>query len=170
MSMGLMCWFLLADAAAMMVMELGSRYPPNEVMDALSIVYPQFWLELGHEDKLTWYMNTLKQTYAHTKDISSATHVYDTYPTILRGMALDRHFNWFVVAIENNSPHAMRAMDTHIHPLTKLWRALAQYGPLKGMFPEFFKLVEIATIQVRGYILKICYFVKSFLCFLYSCF
>ena len=163
MSKGLMCWFLLADAATMMVMELGSRYPPSEVMDALSIVYPQFWLELGPEDKLTWYMNTLKQTYAHTKDISSATHVYDTCPAMLSDMALDRQFHWFVVAIKNNSPYAMRAMDTHIHPLTKLWCALAQYGPLKGMFPEFFKLTEIATIHVRGYILKICYFIMLML-------
>ena len=137
----LLCWFFIADVAAMMVMELESRFPPSEVMDALSIVYPQFWLEPGHEDKLTGYMNTLKQTYAHTKD---------TRPAVLSAMALDRQLHWFVVAMANNSPHAMRAMDTHIHPLTKLWRALAQSAPLKGMFPEFFKLAEIAMIQVRG--------------------
>ena len=124
-------------------------------MDALSIVYPQIWLELGHEDKLTRYMNTLTQTYGHTKDISNAPHVYDTNPTMLSGMALDWQFHWFSVAMLSNSPHAMRAMDMHIHPLTKLWCALAQYGPLKGMFPKFpFKLVEIAMIQVRGYFLK----------------
>jgi hypothetical protein len=151
-----MPWFLLADATVMMVMKLKSRFPPSEVMDALSIVYPQFWLELRHEDKLTWYMNTLKQTYAHTKDFSSATHVCDTCPAVLSTMTLDRQLHWFAVAMANNSPRPMRAMDTHIHPLTKLWRALAQSGPLKGMFPEFFKLAEIAMIQVRGYILKIC--------------
>ena len=102
--------------------------------------------EPRYEDKLTWYMNTLKQTYAHTKDISSTTHVYDTCPTILSGVALDRQFHWFAVAMANNFPHAMRAMDTHIHPLTKLWSALAQSSPLKGMFPEFFKLAKIAMI------------------------
>ena len=75
-------------------------------------------------------MNTLKQTYAHTKDISSVTQVCDTCPTLLSDMALDWQFHWFVVAMANNSPHAMRAMDTHIHPLTKLWRALAQSSPL----------------------------------------
>ena len=115
-------------------------------MDALSIVYPQFWLELGHEDKLTGYMNTLKQTYGHTRDIFSALHVHDTSPTLLSGMALNRQFHWFSVAMVNNSPHAMRAMNIHIHPLKKLWRALAQFGPLKGMFHEFFKLAEIAMI------------------------
>jgi hypothetical protein len=151
---------IIADAAVMMVMELESRFPPSEIMDALSIVYPQFWLQPGHEDKLTGYMNTLMQTYAHTKDFSSATHVCDTCPAMLSAMALDRQLHWFVVAMANNSPHAMRALDTHIHPLTKLWRALAQSGPLKGMFPEFFKLAEIAMIQVRCYILKIFYFIK----------
>ena len=90
--MDLMCWFCIANAAAMMVMELGSRFPPCEVMDALSIVYPQFWLEPGHEDKLTGYMNTLKQTYAHTKD-SSATHVCDTCPAVLSAMAIDRQLH-----------------------------------------------------------------------------
>ena len=87
-----MCWFFITDVAAMMVMKLGSMFPPNEVMDALSIVYLQFWLELGHENKLTGYMNTLKQTYAHTKD-SSATHVCDTCPAVLSAMAIDRQLH-----------------------------------------------------------------------------
>ena len=90
MSMDLLCWFLIVDVAAMMVMKLGSRFPPSEVMDALSIVYPQLWLESWHEDKLTWCMNTLKQTYAHTKDFSSVTYVCVTRPTMLSAMTLDR--------------------------------------------------------------------------------
>jgi hypothetical protein len=127
MSMDLMQMLMLiiADVVAMMVMEMESRFPPSEVMDALSIVYPQFWLQPGHKDKLTEYMHTLKQTYAHTKDFSSATHVCDICPAVLSAMALDRQLHWFVVAMANNSPHAMRALGIHIHPLTKLWRALA---------------------------------------------
>ncbi len=82
--LGCCAGFFIADAAAMMVMELESRFPPSEVMDALSIVYPQFWLEPGHEDKLTGYMNTLKQTYAHTKD---------TCPAVLSATTLDRQLH-----------------------------------------------------------------------------
>ena len=37
-----MCWFLLVDVAAMMVMDLRNRFSLCEVMDALSIIYPQF--------------------------------------------------------------------------------------------------------------------------------
>jgi hypothetical protein len=88
-------------------------------------------------------MNTLKQTYAHTKDFSSTTHVWDTCPAVLSAMTFDRQLHWFAVAMANNSPHAMRVLDTHIHPLTKLWRALSQSGPLKGMFLEFFKLQKL---------------------------
>jgi hypothetical protein len=93
MSIDLMCWFFIADVAAMMVMELGSRFPPSEVLDAMSIVYPQFWLDPRHVDKLTRYMNTLKQTYAHTKDFSSVTHFCDTCPAVLSVMALNRQLH-----------------------------------------------------------------------------
>jgi hypothetical protein len=49
-----------------------------------------FGLRQGHEDKLTRYMNTLKQTFGHPKDISSAPRVYDMNPTVLSGMALNQ--------------------------------------------------------------------------------
>ena len=56
--------------------------------------------------------------------------------------------HWFKVAMVNNSKHAMRALDLNVHPMTKVWRNFAQSGLLRGMFPEFFKLAEIAMIQV----------------------
>ena len=84
---------MLADATTMMVMELESMFPPSEVMDALSNVCPQFWLESRHEDKLKGYINTLKQTFGHPKDISSAPHDYDTSLAMLSGMALNQQFH-----------------------------------------------------------------------------
>ena len=117
-------------------------------MDALSIVYPQLWLEPGHEDLLTTHMNTLKATFGHPRNISREPLVYETSPTVLSAAALDQQLHWFAVAMVNNCSHAMCAIDLHVHPITKLWRNLAQSGPLKGMFPEFFKLAKIAMIQV----------------------
>ena len=64
-------------------------------------------------------------------------------------MALDQHFHWVDVAMVVG-PLAMRVVDLHVHPLTILWCALVHFGPLKGMFLEFFKLAKIAIIQVRG--------------------
>jgi hypothetical protein len=139
---------MLAEAAAMMVMELQSIFPPSEVMDALSIVYPQFWIEPGHEDKLTCHMNTLKATFCVPKKISSTPLQYETSPALLDAAALDRQLHWFGVAMVNNSEHAMRALDLTVHPIMKVWRNFAQSGLLRGMFPVFFKLAKIAMIQV----------------------
>lgn len=139
----------------MMLMELKTMFPPSEVMGALSIRYSQILLELGHEDKLTRFTNTLKQTYnGHTKDISTAPHVYDTNVGVLSGMALDQHFHWFDVAMVDDRL-AMRVVNLHVHPLTILWCALARSGPLKGMFLEFYTLAKIAVIQVSDLKIKI---------------
>ena len=61
--------FVIEDVATKMVMELESRFTLSDVMDAISMVYPQFWHELGHEDKLTCYMTPFKDTYGHSKNI-----------------------------------------------------------------------------------------------------
>lgn len=53
------------------------------------------------------YMNTLKQTFGHSKDISSAPRVYDMNPIVLSGMALNQQFQWFTMAMVNNIPHAI---------------------------------------------------------------
>lgn len=100
----------------------------------------------------------MKQSFNHLRDISSAPHVDEINPTILSGMALGQHFHWLAAAMVNNHRHAMRVVDQHIHPLTKLWCALAECGPLKGMFPEFFKLAEITMIQLRVIIIIILLF------------
>jgi hypothetical protein len=120
----------------MMVMELQSRFPPSEVMDALSIVYPQFWIEPGHEDKLTCHMNTLKAKFCVPKQISSIPLHNETSPPLLDAATLDRQLHWFKVAMVNNSEHAMRALDLNVHPIMKVWRNFAQSGPLRGCSPS----------------------------------
>lgn len=90
-------------------------------------------------------MNNLKQTFGHSMDIFTAPHVYDTSPTMLRGVAFDQQFNGFVVAMVN----ATRDVVIHIHPLSILWCALAQFGLLKGMLPKSVKLAKIAMIHLK---------------------
>lgn len=94
-------------------------------------------MELGHEDKLTWFMNTIRQIYnGHPKDTN------DTNVGVLSGMALDQHFHWVDVAMVDG-PLAMRVVDLHVHPLTILWCHLVRFGLLMGMFLEFFKLTKL---------------------------
>jgi hypothetical protein len=48
----------------------------------------------------------------------------------------------------HNSLHVMRAIDPHIHPMTKLWRNLSLSPMLPRVFPEYYKLAEMAMIMV----------------------
>lgn len=44
--------------------------PQRDVIHALFIVYPQFWLELGHKYKVTCYMTMLKAAVGYSRNIS----------------------------------------------------------------------------------------------------
>ena len=86
------------------------------VMDALSIVYPQFWFESCHENMLRCYMITLKATHSHPKIILSVPLVYETSPPILNVATLDQQPHWVVMAMVNNDENTMRELDLHAHP------------------------------------------------------
>jgi hypothetical protein len=62
---------------------------------------------------------------------------------------LDKTLECFRIAMLHNSHQAMRAIDPHIHPLTKLWQNLSLFPMLPGVLLEFFKLAELAMIMVN---------------------
>ena len=111
--------------------------PPSDVIAALSIMYPPFWLEQGHKDKLTCYMTILKATFGHLRNISSVSLVYGISPTILNIAALDQRLRWFAVAMVSSSKHTMHAIHLHVHPITKHWCNLAQQVHWKKCFWSF---------------------------------
>jgi hypothetical protein len=70
----------------------------------------------------------------------------------------------------HNNLHAMRAIDPHIHPMTKLWRNLSLSPMLPTIFPEFYKLAEMAMIMVlllHSYFFSCIYFWFTCLCVSY---
>lgn len=103
-------------------------------------MYPQFWLEQGHKDKLTCYLTILKATFGNSRNISSVSLVYETSPTILNVAALHQQLQKFMMAMVNNYEHIIHLIDLYVHLITKHWYYLAQSSPLKGMLLEFFKL------------------------------
>lgn len=47
------------DAATSLCNGIRSRFPPHELLDAFSIIYPQFWLEDDCEDLFEDHLKTL---------------------------------------------------------------------------------------------------------------
>jgi hypothetical protein len=67
--------------------------------------------------------------------------------------ALDKQLECFRISLVNNAQSAMRAIDPQIHQITKLWRNLILSPYLTTVFPEFFKLAELAMIMVRFWLI-----------------
>ena len=49
--------------ATKMIIELQQRFPSNQIMDAFSIVYPQFWLGEVNEAELQRHFGVLKVVF-----------------------------------------------------------------------------------------------------------
>jgi hypothetical protein len=138
---------LYTEAAGILISELSLRFPSNGVMDSLSIVYPQFWKDPERDTKLPTYLSILKSQFAVDVAVPSPTSP-QRVKAVLNSEELDKQLFMFKIAMEHNCDAALRATDMHIHPITKLWRKLASNPVLLKSFSEYFKLAEVALIQV----------------------
>jgi hypothetical protein len=54
-------------AAKMLVAELGSRFPAHHLMEALGLVYPQYWCVEDARENFEKHMHVIKAHYCHPK-------------------------------------------------------------------------------------------------------
>ncbi len=47
----------------LLVTKLEQRFPNHELMNALGVIYPQYWLQLDCESTFTIHLNVIKQLY-----------------------------------------------------------------------------------------------------------
>jgi hypothetical protein len=118
-------------------------------MNALCIVYPQFWLGEDVDRDLYTNLNIIKQYWGQPREIQVTSERSEWVPELHSSTALDKQLDCFRISIVNNAQSAMRAVDSHIHPITKLWRNFSLSPYLTTVFPEYFKLAELAMIMVR---------------------
>ena len=58
------------DAVEMLIAELGKRFPDHELMNALGIVFPQYWLQHNCDELFPLHMKTLQQYFCMTRSVS----------------------------------------------------------------------------------------------------
>jgi hypothetical protein len=131
-----------------MSMELEQRFPSSQIMNALSVVYLQFWLTDVDEIELRQHLSVIKNVFGQPKEMETTPDKWEWTRELVSPGGLDKELECFRIAMLHNSHHAMRAIDPHIHPLTKLWRNLSLFPMLPGVLPEYFKLAELAMIMV----------------------
>lgn len=113
-------------------------------MDALGVVYPQYWLQPHAEEFFEGHFAILKNHYCYERKIGD---VYS--PPVLDLSALNHECSQFKGAMKANAADALQKPIT-LNPLTKLWRTLSMSMVLKKHFREWFKVAELAAVQVLG--------------------
>jgi hypothetical protein len=118
-------------------------------MDALGIVYPQYWLNEHYNSNFDKYIKVLKEQYGHSKHFNTAAFLEGTLPLILSPLNLDLQANLFKNYMKENTSKMLRKPVT-INPLTRLWQYLDANSHLRHSLSEYIIIAEIAIVMVMG--------------------
>jgi hypothetical protein len=126
------------------------------VLDALGVVYPQYWEQDNYDTSFCKHLNVLKEFYGEPKWVEKKGEKR-LIPAVLDKYKLESEQPLFKMAMVSNSAWAMeqppQASTPHIpilNPWTKLWRQLDANSALSTSFPKYIKLAEIAMVDVLG--------------------
>jgi hypothetical protein len=144
----------LTKAAKHLIEELDKRFPHHEVMCALGICYPQYWLTDTFEATYPGHIAILKTFYGTSKKLSVPAHgetegVEEWVPPPLDIRSLELQSSFFKITMMSNAQAAM-SHSTNENPMSRLWRKLSSNGLMSAKLSEFMKVAEIAHVQVLG--------------------
>jgi hypothetical protein len=136
----------VAAVASQLMAEFRSQFPSQGVLDALGLLYPQFWAMPDVEKQFPKHLSVIKQWYAVPKTILVDGMQQQCEP-ILDSWGLDSEQGYFKIAMINN--HAATMLPPYnVNPLTRLWRVLDAASVC--LYPEYRKLAEITVTHVLG--------------------
>jgi hypothetical protein len=95
------CLFI-AGAATQLIQELQRRFPEHAVLDALGIIYPQYWLQPDAEVTFAKHLDTLKNWYCNARVLGTGVDK-EVIPGILDRWSLDSQQGYFKIAMKSNA-------------------------------------------------------------------
>jgi hypothetical protein len=114
------------SAAEMLISELSKRFPSCDLMDALGIVFPQFWLQAIYDALFPLHLKTLKAHFCELRSVISGSEkdgVSTQVSEPLDTRTLDLQTSLFKLMMKSNTKSAME--EPHdMNPVTKLWTKL----------------------------------------------
>jgi hypothetical protein len=141
--------YCCVEAASQLLDELRSRFPSQGLMDALGVVYPQYWKDSEQADKsFRKHLDIIKDHYCQPKWVGEEDKKRLVAP-ILDSFQLELQQPLFKLSMRSNSMAACEPPYL-FNPLTKLWRMLDANSALAAQFPEYIKLAQIAMVHVLG--------------------
>jgi len=140
------------DAAEMLSLELDSRFPEVELMNALGVVFPQYWMQANCEDLFALHVKTLKAHFGIVRQVNFGSPKeldYQQVDPLLDGKLLALQMSLFKLTMKSHAEGAMQEPRDQ-NPLTKLWLRIGQNALMLNRLSEFFKVAEIAITAVLG--------------------
>lgn len=118
-------------------------------MDAMGIIYPQYWLQKDCEESFPKHLQVLENFYCEPK-YAVVEKVKHLVPPVLDRYNLETQQSLFKLAMLSNCRKCMEP-PFDLNPLTRMWRELDACTVLRvKAFPEYFRLAEVALVHVLG--------------------
>jgi hypothetical protein len=140
------------SAAKMLISELSKRFPSCDLMDALGIVFPQFWLQANCDALFPLHLKTLKAHFYELRSVISGSEkdgVSTQVSEPLDAQTLDLQTSLFKLMMKSNAKSAIE--EPHdMNPVTKLWMKLGSNALLLSCLSEYMKVANIAMTAVLG--------------------
>ena len=99
--------------------ELDLRFPAHHVMDAMGIVFPQYWVQEGVDRTFSTHLSILKDAFCHSKCVVQVDRKRDWVRPILSNKALDKQSYMFKMSMLSQSKLVMQ-LPYHLNPVTKI--------------------------------------------------
>lgn len=139
---------VLAGAATKLIAELDNRFPAHHVMNAMGMLYPQYWVQLAAEENFDKHLRTLMDAYRHGRIVDTGEAKHFIQPLIDRDQLMSQR-GLFKTCMKSNARAALMP-PFDVNPLTRVWRVLDGNNSLTQSFSEFIKLAELAVTHVIG--------------------
>jgi hypothetical protein len=134
-----------SEAACQIILELDRRFPTVEVMDALGIVYPQYWLNESAAETFGQHLEVLKRSFGASKRVKEDFVV----PALVDAHRLADQSSFFKLSMTSNSQWAVEN-SFGFNPLSRRWQKLASNALLASKLSEFVKIAEVAVVTILG--------------------
>jgi hypothetical protein len=120
-------------AAELLISQLEKRFPNSEIMEALGIVFPQYWLQEKCDELFPLHLQVIKAWFCNFKVANFR-------------VGGERELRQVAAPLDSK---AMECPDS-VNPVTKVWQKLGCNALLLSKLSEYMKLAEVAVTVVLG--------------------
>lgn len=131
------------NAANALILYLRCRFPAHELLNALGVIYPQYWRAAESESMFQMHLNTKNSVFRLPKQRTKDGRWVDA--------PLDGHIlaASFLLTMFHNS-EALLVEKNNVNPVTNLWQKVAASSIPFHNLSKFMKLAEMAMVVILG--------------------